>query len=105
VSLADNQRFVQIVENVRDLVHYMGMRGLDKKGRAEAVITEHEKIYEAIARKNPSQARNAMESHLKLSEQAVLEHYRSDEEQLRSGSKNNLRTDKGLWRQHENQTV
>jgi DNA-binding FadR family transcriptional regulator len=43
----------KIVENVRDLVHYMGMQGLDKNGRAEVVITEHEKIYEAVASKNP----------------------------------------------------
>lgn len=85
-ELADNQRLVQVVENVRDLVHYMGMQGLDKMGRAEVVITEHEKIYEAVASKNPISARKAMESHLKLSEQAVLEHYRFRDHQLRSRS-------------------
>lgn len=76
-ELADNQRLVKIVENVRDLVHYMGMQGLDKKGRAEVVITEHERIYEAIADRNPIKARKAMEIHLKVSEKAVLEHYGS----------------------------
>jgi GntR family transcriptional regulator, rspAB operon transcriptional repressor len=95
-ELADNKRLVKIVENVRDLVHYMGMQGLDKKGRAEAVITEHEKIYEAIAKRNPIKARKAMEIHLKVSEQAVLEHYRPGEEQLRTETNNTPQAGRGL---------
>jgi DNA-binding GntR family transcriptional regulator len=74
-ELANNRRLAQILENVRDLVHFMGIRGLNTKGRAEVVIREHEKIYRAVSLRDPAKARKAMESHLKVSEQAVLEHY------------------------------
>jgi DNA-binding GntR family transcriptional regulator len=79
-ELANNQRLVQILENVRDLVHFMGMQGLNTKGRAEVVIREHEKVLETVAEGNPVKARKAMEDHLHLSELAVLEHYSSGEQ-------------------------
>jgi DNA-binding GntR family transcriptional regulator len=79
-ELTNNRRLAQILENVRDLVHFMGMQGLNTKGRAEEVIQEHEKVYKAVSLRNPMKARKAMESHLDVSEQAVLEHYGSRSE-------------------------
>jgi DNA-binding GntR family transcriptional regulator len=79
-ELANNQRLVQILEKVRDLVHFMGMQGLNTKGRAEVVIREHERVLSTVAERNPVKARKAMEDHLNVSEQAVLEHYSTGEQ-------------------------
>jgi len=73
--LANNQRLVAIIENVRDLVHFMGMQGLSAKGRAEVVIKEHARVLEAVAERDSAKARKAMESHLDMSEQAVLQDF------------------------------
>jgi DNA-binding FadR family transcriptional regulator len=61
-ELANNQRLVQILENVRDLVDFMGMQGLNTKGRAEVVIREHEGVLDTVAERNPVKARKAMEA-------------------------------------------
>ena len=76
-ELTDNRHFVRIVENIRDLVHFMGMRGLAVENRAEIVIKEHEKILDAVRERNPSKAKKAMAYHLDQSENAVLEGYNS----------------------------
>jgi DNA-binding GntR family transcriptional regulator len=73
--LSNNQRLVAILENVRDLVHFMGMQGLSAKGRAEIVIKEHAKVLEAVSERDPANARKAMESHLNISEQAVVQYF------------------------------
>jgi DNA-binding GntR family transcriptional regulator len=73
--LSNNQRLVAILENVRDLVHFMGMQGLSAKGRAEIVIKEHAKVLEAVSEGDRAKARKAMESHLDISEQAVVQYF------------------------------
>lgn len=73
--LANNQRLVAILENVRDLVHFMGIQGLSTRGRAEMVIKEHAKVLEAVAQGDSTKARKAMEIHLDVSEKAVLQYF------------------------------
>jgi DNA-binding GntR family transcriptional regulator len=70
-DLTDNRRLSQIIENIRDLIHFMGMQGLGTTGRAEVVIQEHERVLKAVAQGDTSKARKEMEHHLNLSEQAV----------------------------------
>jgi DNA-binding GntR family transcriptional regulator len=74
-ELTDNRHFVRIVENIRDLVHFMGMQGLAIKGRARTVIEEHEIIFKAVKQRKPLKAKEAMDYHLDQSEKAVLEEY------------------------------
>jgi DNA-binding GntR family transcriptional regulator len=76
-DLTDNRRLSQIIENIRDLIHFMGMQGLGTTGRAEVVIQEHERVLKAVAQRDPFKARKEMEHHLNLSEQAVLQYYDS----------------------------
>jgi DNA-binding GntR family transcriptional regulator len=105
-ELANNQRLVQILENVRDLVHFMGMQGLNTKGRAEVVIREHERVLEAVADGGPVKARKAMEDHLNVSEKAVLGHYRKGEQGAAlGGSDTTVMVPKEGRRQDENQSV
>lgn len=76
-ELTNNRHFVRIVENIRDLVHFMGMQGLSTRGRAGTVIAEHEKVLEAVKQRKATEAKEAMGYHLDQSEKAVLEGYNS----------------------------
>lgn len=76
-DLADNRRLFQILENVRDLIHFLGMQGLGAAGRAETVIEEHERVLKAVAQRDAGKARKEMERHLSLSKEVVLQYYDS----------------------------
>ena len=70
-KLTNNQRLVAVAENIRDMIHVMGMRALGTENRAEEVIAEHEKVLEAVKQGKLVQARRAMEVHLDRSKEAV----------------------------------
>jgi DNA-binding GntR family transcriptional regulator len=74
-SLADNSRLLAILGNVRDLIHVMAWEALTKTGRPLEVVSEHETVVEAIKQGKPVEAREAMNLHLKLSENSVMEQY------------------------------
>jgi DNA-binding GntR family transcriptional regulator len=75
-QLTGNKRLLSIVENMREMFHSMGLSTLDKDGRMETVISEHQIIYEAIARVQPHEARLAMSTHLEQSQFAAIEQLR-----------------------------
>jgi DNA-binding FadR family transcriptional regulator len=62
-----------ILENIRDMIHLMGIQALAIEARAEEVIHEHGKVLEALKQGNAKEARKAMEYHLDRSREAVLE--------------------------------
>jgi DNA-binding GntR family transcriptional regulator len=68
-----NRRFFTILENIRDLIHLMATRALDREGRWEEVINEHSEVILAVKQGNGDLARKAMDCHLERSKQAVLE--------------------------------
>lgn len=71
-ELTGNRRLLQIMQNIRDLVHLMGLRALAKqKGRVEEVLEEHEKVVAAVRQGNAVEARRLMEQHLDRSKEAV----------------------------------
>jgi DNA-binding GntR family transcriptional regulator len=73
-KLTNNNRLIAISENIRDMIHLMGMRALGAaENRAEEVIAEHEKVIDAVKQGKPVQARRVMEIHLNRSKDAVLE--------------------------------
>jgi DNA-binding FadR family transcriptional regulator len=62
-----------IMENIRDMIHLMGINALVIENRAEEVIAEHEKVLEAVRKGKPLAAREEMEYHLDQSKKAVAE--------------------------------
>jgi DNA-binding GntR family transcriptional regulator len=72
-EMTKNRRFVAIMENIRDMIHLMGIHALVAENRAEEVIAEHEKVLEAVRKGKPLEAREAMDYHLDQSKQAVAE--------------------------------
>ena len=71
-KLINNKRLLSILENLRDLIHLMGIQALDLENRAEVVIEEHVKIVEAVQSRDAEKAREAMIYHLNRSKNAVV---------------------------------
>ncbi len=71
--LNNNRRMIAIVENIRDMIHMMGIKALSLKGRFINVIEEHQAILDAVRDGNALKARNLMAYHLDQSMDAVKE--------------------------------
>jgi DNA-binding GntR family transcriptional regulator len=72
-ELTNNRRLIAALENLRDMMHVMGVKALALEGRALKVIEEHQAIFEAVRRGNCEEARRAMADHLDQSKEAVEE--------------------------------
>ena len=72
-ELTNNRRLIAILENIRDMIHVMGIKALVLEGRALKVIEEHQTIFEAVEKGNIEEARRAMAYHLDQSKEAVEE--------------------------------
>ncbi|UCG66707.1 MAG: GntR family transcriptional regulator [Deltaproteobacteria bacterium] len=84
-EMTNNRRLVDILENLRDIIHLMGAEALGRAGRWPEVIVEHEKVLEAVRQGKPMKAREAMDYHLDRSKEAVLKRTRFEAEE-RKGS-------------------
>jgi len=83
-KLTNNHRFVDIIENIRDLFQLIASQALTNENRWQEVIKEHEKILDAIKQGNVDQSRKAMNYHLDRSKASVLEKMGSDSEEQSS---------------------
>lgn len=72
-ELTNNRRLIAILENIRDMIHVMGVKALALEGRALRVMDEHQTIFKAVRNGKPEEARNAMAYHLDQSKEAVVE--------------------------------
>jgi DNA-binding GntR family transcriptional regulator len=70
-ELCNNRRLIGVVENMRDLMHLIGVKALGTEGRGDKVIAEHEEILEAVRRGDVAAAKNALERHLEQTKEAV----------------------------------
>lgn len=70
-ELTNNRRLLAIIENIRDMMHLIGVQALGIEGRGEEVIAEHEKVLVAVKRGKPGEAKRAMNYHLDRSKEAV----------------------------------
>jgi GntR family transcriptional regulator, rspAB operon transcriptional repressor len=71
-ELAGNQRFVDVLENIRDIFELVATKALNKQERWEEVLAEHEEIVRAVKGGDPIETKRAVEFHLHQSEEAVL---------------------------------
>ncbi len=72
-ELTNNRRIIAILDNIRDMIHVMGVQALALEGRAFAVIEEHLAIFTAVKNGDIEEARRAMAYHLDQSKEAVVE--------------------------------
>ncbi|MEH0019372.1 MAG: GntR family transcriptional regulator [Desulfobacter sp.] len=74
-SLTGNNYLIEMMQNIRDIMHLMGARAIDLEGRMQEVVKEHEAIMAAISREDVSAAIGEMVSHLEKSKAAVKKVY------------------------------
>lgn len=68
-----NRRLIGIMENIRDMIHIMGSYALFTEGRMKDVVQEHEKILDAVIRKDADTVLDLLALHLKKSKKAVYQ--------------------------------
>jgi DNA-binding GntR family transcriptional regulator len=71
--LTQNSYLIDMMEDIRDIMHLMGFKALGIKGRMQAVVKEHRKILTAVQQKNVSLAMEQMQVHLENSRDAVIQ--------------------------------
>ncbi len=70
-KLTDNNYLMDMMNEIRDIMHLMGFKALNIKGRMEQVIEEHDNILKAVAKGDASKAMEQMGNHLEYSKIAV----------------------------------
>lgn len=71
-SLTNNAYLVEALENVRDLIDWMGVRAMTRPGRLPEVDLEHAAVIERLAQGDPEGAAKAMEGHVRATEHNSL---------------------------------
>ncbi|MDT8377999.1 MAG: GntR family transcriptional regulator [Desulfotignum sp.] len=69
--LTQNDYLINMMEDIRDIMHLMGFKALGIPGRMQTVVLEHRKILAAVQSKNVLDAMKAMIQHLENSRDAV----------------------------------
>jgi len=69
--LTENNYLMDMMNEIRDIIHLMGFKALGLEGRMEQVVNEHEEILKAVAKGDADKAMEQMENHLELSKIAA----------------------------------
>lgn len=70
-TLTDNNYLMEMMHDIRDIMHLMGFKALGIAGRMQEVVAEHEAVLEAVMSGDAGRAVAHMEAHLALSKAAV----------------------------------
>ena len=73
-SLTENQYLISALENVRDLIDWVGTKVLQRPDRRHEAIREHGAIVKAIRQKDSAATLRAMESHINITEKLITDH-------------------------------
>ncbi|MEX1297773.1 MAG: GntR family transcriptional regulator [Desulfotignum sp.] len=69
--LTKNTYLMEMMQDIRDIMHLMGFKALTQKSRMQEVITEHAAILAAVIKGQVAEAMQLMETHLEYSKLAV----------------------------------
>ncbi|RLB88975.1 MAG: hypothetical protein DRH26_12505 [Deltaproteobacteria bacterium] len=78
--LTGNKYLIDMMHEMRDIMHHMGFMGLGIQGRMQEVIHEHENILNTIIQGDVDQAKEYMRYHLEASRKAVKQGYQDGSE-------------------------
>lgn len=70
VRLTENSYLIDMMEDVRDVMHLMGIKALRVEGRMQEVVKEHQGILKAVEKGDALKAAEQMERHLENSRKA-----------------------------------
>jgi DNA-binding GntR family transcriptional regulator len=71
IRLTDNEYLMEMMQDIRDIMHLMGIKALIRKSRMQEVIREHDAVLSAVKNGNAAEAAAQMETHLRYSQAAV----------------------------------
>ena len=77
-NLTQNNYLIEMMRNLRDIMHLMGARAIDLEGRMAQVVEEHAAILNAVAQGDAGAAAGEMIRHLENSKAAVKKVYRRE---------------------------
>ena len=72
VELTENEYMISALENVRDLVDWMGIKALLRKERMMEVFVEHDKVIQMLKKRDVKRATQMMEEHIANTLEKVL---------------------------------
>ena len=75
-GITENQYMITSLENIRDLIDWMGFKALTWRERTKEVEQEHEKVIEKLREKDIEGAEHMMEEHIRITEKNVLERFK-----------------------------
>ncbi len=78
-NLTNNNYLIEMMQNIRDIMHLMGARAIDIDGRMQEVVKEHKAIMDAVALCDVPRATLEMISHLENSKAAVKKVYQLED--------------------------
>ncbi|MCA1784685.1 MAG: GntR family transcriptional regulator [Desulfobacteraceae bacterium] len=84
--LTKNAYLMEMMQDIRDIMHLMGFKALTQKSRLQEVIKEHKNILEAVQKGSVTKAMELMDYHLVVSKQAVKQ---SKQEEKTNGETGN----------------
>ncbi|MFO7912425.1 MAG: GntR family transcriptional regulator [Desulfotignum sp.] len=84
--LTKNTYLMEMMQDIRDIMHLMGFKALSQKSRMQEVITEHDAILAAVTKGQVTEAMQLMEIHLEYSKLAVKQ---SKQEEKTNGETGN----------------
>ena len=79
VSKTQNSYLVSALENIRDLIDWMGVRAMYRPNRLAEVDKEHGKILEMIEKGDAETAAKSMEKHIQATERSALAGWEKDQ--------------------------
>ncbi len=71
IRRTDNEYLTEMMQDIRDIMHLMGIKALIRKSRMQEVIQEHDAVLTAVKKRQAADAAFRMETHLAYSQQAV----------------------------------
>jgi GntR family transcriptional regulator, rspAB operon transcriptional repressor len=86
IRLTDNEYLMEMMQDIRDIMHLMGFKALGIAGRMQTVIHEHDDILAAVRTQDSAAAMALMETHLEYSKLAVKQ---SKQEEKTNGETGN----------------
>ena len=79
-SRTGNRQLLHVMENLRDLLHFMAIKAIAYQDRMDQVLREHKRICTALEKRDQKKAKEAMFLHLDTTERILWASMEADEE-------------------------
>lgn len=71
-QITNNSRLIQFLDKLSDQVLRLGVRAVTRESRVHETLAEHQEILNALQKRSPSEAVEAMEQHIENTEEILM---------------------------------